>query len=553
MPNIPPKGRFAFRLRTKKYYLGDPENGRPPITPKHLEPVWDEDNECVVTAHSLSDGSFVFKDATINILEKIEQLENTGIFSNARAFIQNRKIYRLFFDNVRKTVRIDPELQFPSNCRYYAVRESNSNFSGTFKYVSGNVNENGIIQSKLIDMELTTGTPSVSIPKVGGLVYDMKAEEPYIVEFYDDERRLVNSLPFDPIAVKVQDIDMTSDNAIVDMIISTNRAYNQEGAVFLYQGEPVSNLEYRVYLKYANGKLRDVTYEQREGGRLQITGLNSLSTESLTGAGTPQKFTARYFMIRDNANLTPGLTEEGAVINDVELSISKDINVHIVEDVYDEVDSITPAAFISGDEIAGTAQIILRIFAHYVSGATRDITSMCILSGFTSAQSAIGGPAQTVVVKIPQGHGSSYKTFNFTLTTVSQKKYCLINGETAIWVLHNNSIESAFNLTIPGVSDNNVYTQNQYKWTNNLGTIEKPVTHFRVRHVIDSKYSYTQELPIDQLNLSNGFGYAISQGKDLVETQPLLIEFLNVVTNELDQPIEIYSTGSKVAYAKLVV
>jgi hypothetical protein len=258
-------------------------------------------------------------------------------------------------------------------------------------------------------------------------------------------------------------------------------------------------------------------------------------------------------MVRDNAGLTPGLTEEGAIINDVELSISKDINVHIVEDVFDEVDSITPAAFITGDEIAGTAQIILRIFAHYASGATRDVTGMCTITGFTSGQAAIGGPTQTVLVNIPQGHGPAFKTFNFTLTTVSGKKFCLINSETTVWSLQTRTAESVFNLVIPGVSDNMVFVQNQYKWTNAQGTIEKPVTHFRIRHVVDSKYSYTQDIPITQINLVAGFGYAISQGRDIVTTQPLLVEFLNVVTNGLGQPIEVYSTGSKVAYATLVV
>lgn len=548
-----PKGRFAFRLRPKEYYIGDPANGRPAITPKNYEPVWDKEHKCVVVALVEEDGSFSFADATVDILEKLQNLEDTAVFSNARAFIQNRKVYRFFFDNVRKTVRLDPELRFDSGCRYYRIREATTNTLGIFRYVTGMVDSVGTVISQFVDMEQVVENGStLTKSKVGGLTVTLIDATPYVVEFYDAERRMVNSIPFESVAVKVQDIDLTSDNAIVGLIVSTNRAFNQDGDVFFYQGEPVNNLEYRVYLKYANGKLRDVTYEQREGGRLQITGLASISTAALTGAGTPQKFTVKYFMVRDNAGLTPGETAEGAIINDIDLTISRDINVHVVDDVYDVVDYITPAAFIIGDEVAGTAQIALRIFAHYVSGANRDITSICTISGFTSGQSAIGGPTQSIIVNVPQGHGSSFKTFNFTVTTVSGQKFCLINSETAVWRLQTSSETSLFNLIIPGVSDNSTFIKNSFGWSNDLETITKEVTHYRIRHVTDSKYVYTQDIPITQIDSAAGFGYTISQGKDLTATQPLVVEFLNIVENALGQPIEIFVTGSKVAYVTLV-
>jgi len=147
-PTNPPKGRFIFRLRPKKFYLGDPQQGIAPVTPRDLEPVWDEDNNCIVVAKQQEDGTFKFIDSTLTLLEKINTLEQSGIFEKVQAFSYNSKVYHVFYDTVRKTIRLNPELKFPDFYRYYSVRKIGINPNGTYSYLSGFIDSvNGSILS----------------------------------------------------------------------------------------------------------------------------------------------------------------------------------------------------------------------------------------------------------------------------------------------------------------------------------------------------------------------------------------------------------------------
>jgi hypothetical protein len=341
------------------------------------------------------------------------------------------------------------------------------------------------------------------------------------------------------------------------MIVVTSRAYDIEGDAFLFKGEVVSNLDIRVYLKYADNTTRDITHEQYVGGRLEIAGLGDISTVNITSDGVePKTFTATYFMVRSNAGLTPGGTPGGAQINNVDYSISKTVKVYVVEDVYDVIEDIDPAIYIEGDQIANTAQIYMRVFGHYRSGRISDITDIAQITGFNGAGNQIGGPTQIVTVIVPQGHGAGNKVFNFTFDTFKNHNYASINGDTAIKKLITNPSPLngdplKFTIAIPGVTGNVTYLKNAFRYTNPLTSDVSEVTEIRVRNVKDSRFLYSSDVPIASTASAIGFGYTVHQGKELTIEEPMLVEFLNVVRNAQNQIVSSFSTGAAIFYVQL--
>jgi hypothetical protein len=302
-------------------------------------------------------GNFIFYNTIKELRDYITDLKNSGIFTSAAAFVNNRKINRFYFDLSNGVVRIDPERRFEPIYRYYAIRDIELGPNGEYLYVTGvrgEGSEENETFSNLVDMRIENSESGdgeqVSIPQVGGVVREINNGKTYIVEFYDASRTLVNIVPFQAIAVRVADLDLSPDTAVVDMYIMTNRPMEtNEGACFLYRGETANSLEVRVYLKYADGRTRDITYENVINGRLVIQGLNELNTDSITTeGGETQKFSVVYNLIRNNASLpsSPNQTPEGAIINPQSLTITKDVEVFVLEDVFSNIEKVICAPYV---------------------------------------------------------------------------------------------------------------------------------------------------------------------------------------------------------------
>lgn len=543
--------------------------GKPPVTPIDGEVAYDYESDDITVARVAENGNVVLKSTTKDLKQRFAQLEASGVFDNAEAFVLNRKIYRMYYDQNRQTVRLDPELRFEPLYRYYAIRHIEKNSDGNFSYLTGVKAIDGsgatYVVSNLVDLDLVpseSGDDSkVSKPAVGALMDVMYDGKNYAVEFYDKDRYLVNIIPFQAIAVKLADFDMTPDNAVVDMYVNTNRPNSDDGsACFIYQNESISNLDIRVFLKYADGRVRDVTHEMSQGGKLVLEGLSEIKSDVVTQpTDVPQKFTVRYFMIMSNAIISGGATPSGAAINPTTLSISKDINVYIKEDVYDVIEKIVPAASIVGNLTSGEEYIDLKMFGHYRSGVVRDITNFVQVNTKESNGTLITfnkkgiGLNQEVIVKVPQGHGEQFKIFSFMLWAPYNARYCVIDAadESALRLIAANpgsSLSSSqftsFRLgsSLSGVTLEQLKALMKY---NHPVRGEIIPTHFRVRSITDSRFLYTayeSAIPCS---------YLATQGKELTRHAPLLVEFMKITTNTQGVITEVFFTGAMVHYAEL--
>jgi len=557
-------GRLLLQLLDLKYYT-EGINGEPPLIPIDGEFAYDYETGDVVVFRIDTNGNIKIESATKDLKERFRQLEVSGVFSNAEAFVVNRKIYRMYFDQIRNTIRLDPELRFEPIYRYYAVRKIEKNEQGFYEYVTG-VKATGpmgeYVVSNLVDMDLVpseSGDGSkVSKPCVGGLIDVMYNAKNYIVEFYDEDRILVNMIPFQAIAVKTADIDMTPDNAIIDIFVSTNRPYDDTGtAAFLYQYESIENLDIRVFVKYRDGRVRDISHERVQGGRLVIEGLDTIDTSVITAAGqTPQHFTVKYFMIASNDPVPPGGDPNT-------LTITKDVGVYIKEDVYDEVDDVVVAGYIEGDVVSGIdVNIKLTIFGVYKSGRIKDITNFILLDAInTNGVSIPFDPTQTGVVhklriRVPQGHANTYKTFVKYIEAPLNQRYCIEHNQSG------QAIDVSFIVAKPSVLPNPVFNHlivggnpryigdfaSQYTLVDQNNVTHTP-NKFRVRSVFYNQYTYTDFIDV---STNMQFAYVIpTSSLILTNTMPLLVEFAEVTTGPGGLIIDVKFTGAKVCYVTI--
>jgi hypothetical protein len=545
------------------------------IKPKHEEIAYDEKTRDLVLFLEDEFGNMVEYNTIAELREYITTLKNSGIFTSAAAFVNNRKIYRFYFDMNNGTARLDSELRFDPLYRYYAIREISLGNNGEFIYVTGvrgtgtpeydfNGNEIGVsAASNLVDMNIEDSESGdgtqVSVPQVGGIVREIMPGNTYTVEFYDANRVLVNTLSFQAIAVRVSDLDLSPDTAVVDMYIRTNRPMtNNTDACFLYRGENTGNLDIRVFLKYADGRTRDVTFENVINGRLVIQGLDEINSDIITGNNdAPQHFRVTYTLIRTNASLPPSSTEtpEGAVINPMSLTISKDVDVYILEDIFSNLEKIIPAAYVTQNQNTLEGEIAVRFFGLYESGNIYDITNICMYTNANGLQKNNFGVEQNLSIQIPYGNAGSYKSFNFTLYCAMDSKNVKINTN-PIRVIYANLMNTGgglFSGSFIGIGkkdeNNNNFINEDI--TNLMVALEELTFHgitpnyFRVRDVIDSSYTYTEEASSIG---PGGLGYLATQGHEPIKDKPVLIEFFRKNTDGQGNFTNIYKTGALVFY-----
>jgi hypothetical protein len=542
-------------------------SGTNAVAPFDGEGAIDEFGDLIIFSKQ-TDNSFKQLNPINDIRLELASLKAAGIFDNAKAFVENRKIYRLYFDSLRSTVRIDPELTFNSLYRYYAIRQVELTTSGAYTYITGVVDSvsgsvSNLVDCNIVDNPSGDGT-KVSVPQVGGLISSMTDGSNYVVEFYDTNRTLINNIVFQAIAVRSTDLDLSPDVAVTDMYITTNRPISGvSNACFLYQGESVNDLEIRVYLKYADGRSRDITSEQTEGGRLVISGLDEISTAVVNAVTDTniQSFTTTYTLIRSNASLpdTTTNTTNGATINPASLTISLTTKVYINADVSAIVDKILVAGYVTTN--AGKKTINLKYYGHYDAGFIYEITNMITYVGTSPVLTEAGiGVIQTLVVQVPYGNASNYKQFSFTILVPTGSDYCIINSQNAYFIYADASSNgsghysgrftqfktySETNQVFQDVTLASLLTANTY--TPVSGSTITP-NYIRVRDASNSQYLYTT-----YISDANLIYYTVTPGEELYTDKPLVVEFLYVVLDGNGVATSVFVTGAITVYTKIVV
>jgi len=558
------RGRLSMAIHPLSYFTG--ADG---VKPFDGELAYDDDTFDIYIFNEKDDGTWTPKSRTREIQEYLDDLKRSGVFTAASAFVNNRKIYRFFFDQLNGVVRLDPELRFDPLYRYYAIRKTTLDEHGAYVYITGVTGENGegnTVVSSLVDMveedaESGDGT-KVMKPEVGGLADVVTNGEIYVVEFYNASRELMNQQNYQAIAVRTADLDLAPDTAVTDMYIQTNQSYSgDDNAVYLYRGQDVGELEIETRLKYADGRTRSVSHEQTVGGRLTILGLDDLNTDTVTAEGEdPQTFEIVYQLVRTNASMgtSTSQSETGATISPASLTISKTIKVYIIEDIYNELVKIIPAGYIS-DAATGNPKIVIKFFGHYSNGSVNDITNITQYADDKVLINNSFGVTQNLKVSVPYGNAGLTKTLSFSITVPTydqaSQNPVAISNEAPRFVTFDNTATSG-GLYSGKFTSFEVYNNA----TGNYETLDYQAmlarddvrlgshvpTHIRVRDVIDPKYTFT-----DIVDASSGAYFStIGSGHEISKDRALLIEFFELTMDEGGRAVSAFTTGALVFYAK---
>jgi len=558
------RGRLSMAIHPLSYFTG--ADG---VKPFDGELAYDDDTFDIYIFNEKDDGTWTPKSRTREIQEYLDDLKRSGVFTAASAFVNNRKIYRFFFDQLNGVVRLDPELRFDPLYRYYAIRKTTLDEHGAYVYITGVTGENGegnTVVSSLVDMveedaESGDGT-KVMKPEVGGLADVVTNGEIYVVEFYNASRELMNQQNYQAIAVRTADLDLAPDTAVTDMYIQTNQSYSgDDNAVYLYRGQDVGELEIETRLKYADGRTRSVSHEQTVGGRLTILGLDDLNTDTVTAEGEdPQTFEIVYQLVRTNASMgtSTSQSETGATISPASLTISKTIKVYIIEDIYNELVKIIPAGYIA-DAATGNPKIVIKFFGHYSNGSVNDITNITQYADDKVLINNSFGVTQNLKVSVPYGNAGLTKTLSFSITVPTydqaSQNPVAISNEAPRFVTFDNTATSG-GLYSGKFTSFEVYNNA----TGNYETLDYQAmlarddvrlgshvpTHIRVRDVIDPKYTFT-----DIVDASSGAYFStIGSGHEISKDRALLVEFFELAMDEGGRAVSAFTTGALVFYAK---
>lgn len=558
------RGRLSMAIHPLSYF-----SGADGVKPFDGELAYDDETFDIYIFNEKNDGTWVPKSRTREIQEYLDDLKRSGVFTAASAFVNNRKIYRFFFDQLNGVVRLDPELRFDPLYRYYAIRKTTLDEHGAYVYITGVTGENGegnTVVSSLVDMveedaESGDGT-KVMKPEVGGLADVVTNGEIYVVEFYNASRELMNQQNYQAIAVRTADLDLAPDTAVTDMYIQTNQSYSgDDNAVYLYRGQDVGELEIETRLKYADGRTRSVSHEQTVGGRLTILGLDDLNTDTVTAEGEdPQTFEIVYQLVRTNASMgtSTSQSETGATISPASLTISKTIKVYIIEDIYNELVKIIPAGYIA-DAATGNPKIVIKFFGHYSNGSVNDITNITQYADDKVLINNSFGVTQNLKVSVPYGNAGLTKTLSFSITVPTydqaSQNPVAISNEAPRFVTFDNTATSG-GLYSGKFTSFEVYNNanGSYETLDYQAMLARDdvrlgshvPTHIRVRDVIDPKYTFT-----DIVDASSGAYFStIGSGHEISKDRALLVEFFELTMDEGGRAVSAFTTGALIFYAK---
>lgn len=558
------RGRLSMAIHPLSYF-----SGADGVKPFDGELAYDDNTFDIYIFNEKNDGTWVPKSRTREIQEYLDDLKRSGVFTAASAFVNNRKIYRFFFDQLNGVVRLDPELRFDPLYRYYAIRKTTLDEHGAYVYITGVTGENGegnTVVSSLVDMveedaESGDGT-KVMKPEVGGLADVVTNGEIYVVEFYNASRELMNQQNYQAIAVRTADLDLAPDTAVTDMYIQTNQSYSgDDNAVYLYRGQDVGELEIETRLKYADGRTRSVSHEQTVGGRLTILGLDDLNTDTVTAEGEdPQTFEIVYQLVRTNASMgtSTSQSETGATISPASLTISKTIKVYIIEDIYNELVKIIPAGYIA-DAATGNPKIVIKFFGHYSNGSVNDITNITQYADDKVLINNSFGVTQNLKVSVPYGNAGLTKTLSFSITVPTydqaSQNPVAISNEAPRFITFDNTATSG-GLYSGKFTSFEVYNNanGSYETLDYQAMLARDdvrlgshvPTHIRVRDVIDPKYTFT-----DIVDASSGAYFStIGSGHEISKDRALLVEFFELTMDEGGRAVSAFTTGALIFYAK---
>jgi len=370
------RGRAPFICTPLSAFIKGVDNATAPIIPYNHEIAIDTDaytNEVIPGKPSKittkGDGAIgyieVYKDANgiddwrFKSVEQvnsnlIDTMDMNGLFDNAGSAVVSRDLTYFTFDVKKGTIILNKNLVYPSTYTHYAIRSG-------INYITGYVDNVGKLVTNLVKIEtkpVAQGVGWVGIPGVGMLLPNAKIVDgdSYIVEFFDEKQSLICRDVFWAESVTILTNDISGSSSIVDLEVSTTRVMvGEPGSTFLYRGESTKQIGFNIFLVYANGDRRDVTYE-KDGGKITIKGLNEIDTSKSTS--TPSVFTVTYNCLDENST-------------SVTSSYTKSVNVYIIDNVIIDNSVFIPLYWIPSNV---SSKFNHRLFMVQGDGRLSDVT-----------------------------------------------------------------------------------------------------------------------------------------------------------------------------------
>ena len=353
------QGRVAVSSTLESWFnVNTDQNpgGRDETVPYPDEIAHTKEGDFVVLTRD-EDNNVVPKSASRDLRNKIENLEKEHIFENAEAFMFNSSVNTLYFDSDRMTVKISPERVFSSNYRYWAVKGiketdgSNGYFTGIRESDGGSNIVSNLINT---DIYYDESNNPVGVTCSGHLISPLVHGHNYVVQFFDEERILVDQMSFQAYSVRNMTFDVAPENAIVDIKIGS--AGNGD-IINLQQDANWRDLNIRVYLLYADGTIRDVTSEWITNGgttgRVIIDGLDYINSQTITPDGeSGYEIKVHYFA--SSVNIDNPMVEPDNLV------ITHTYHIKIVPNSSENIAQVIPSLWIEGNT-ANSAHLCMKL------------------------------------------------------------------------------------------------------------------------------------------------------------------------------------------------
>ena len=179
-------------------------------------------------------------------------------------------------------------------------------------------------------------------------------------------------------------------------------------------------------------------------------------------------------------------------------------------------------------------------FSGFASGTSKYDS---VTNGYYADSQYIGGLPESPIVRVPQGRGTTMKSFTFRMETSTAHRRLVIDNESSVFL--------KFNSTTKRMTFDNTQTLERIKELNSYeyeNSFLAP-THFTVRSVLDPSAVLARNVPIE--NALTGFIYTSVLDDVLASDYPLLVEFMkiDIVDGMIDK---VFSTNCSRYYAQKV-
>ena len=352
-------GRFAANIANIRMFKDNPyirslnDSQRISLNQDLLEPYdgeqfYDDDKNiwlCNVIKDTNNNSiryEYVSKD--LELKEELELYKSRGVINQLMSAYNNGQVHKFYFNSASNKIFPNSSLVFPEEYDHYTIRKQTLNSQNQFIYVAGvqvtdNNNQTSLITN--IGMRTIRDSNNNTVHKRMN-VAEMLVENPnsgkgrvenglfYVVDFFDSNNVLVNTILFQAVEAIAHDMQMPSA-AVVDLKIIVYR----EGADIrsatniypIYPGEDLSrNVSFSVIAVYNDGVEKVIT-DKRDTNQLTIEGLDTIINNI---EGERHKVTFTYF---------PNVDESGLPIG---AAITRSIYFQVTSYKYSKIQRIIP-------------------------------------------------------------------------------------------------------------------------------------------------------------------------------------------------------------------